>query len=101
MIQIDNFNKKHPKLPSNDAVLKDLSIQNCGIDWTAEDGGIEKIGTTSNGIDYIVAWLNDCGGPAFYVILYWDGKNIRAYLPYKGNCIDTIDKCTFDGEHDI
>ena len=56
--------------------------------------------TTKSGVDFLAF---EAGGdwefPVLY-IMYWDGKNIRGYVPMKGNCVNLVTKAAFGNYED-
>ena len=81
----------------NKWALKDISDK---IKWGAENAEIIQFGTTKSGIDYAAGWVCMDYGLPMVIFLYWDGKHIRAFVPYRGNCIDTINKCMINEDYD-
>lgn len=56
--------------------------------------------TLSNGLTfYGIVMGGDWEIPAF-IIIYWDGKKLRAYVPSYGNRINLDCKCAFGSEND-
>lgn len=89
---------KHVNLTTmNKWALKDINDK---IDWGAENAEIIQFGTTKSGIDYAAGWVCMDYGLPMLIFLYWDGKHIRAFVPYRGNCIDTINKCMINEDYD-
>lgn len=89
---------KHVDLTTmNKWALKDISDK---IDWGAENAEIIQFGTTKSGIDYAAGWVCMDYGLPMVIFLYWDGKHIRAFVPYRGNCVDTVSKCMINEDYD-
>lgn len=58
------------------------------------------ISMTKQGIPYITVYVvMDFGNPAEFFI-YWDGKEFRAYVPFKGNLINLKTKNLLNGDFD-
>ena len=58
------------------------------------------ISMTKQGIPYITIYVvMDFGNPAEFFI-YWDGKEFRAYVPFKGNLINLKTKNLLNGDFD-
>ena len=90
----DNLHNSKTKI--NKKAMEDIDK----IDWSAENAGIEKVGTTSSGVDYVAGWVCQDYGLPILIFMYWDGKNIRAFVPFRGNPIDTITKSMINGDFD-
>ena len=90
----DNLHNSITKI--NKKAMEDIDK----IDWSAENAGIEKVGTTSSGVDYVAGWVCQDYGLPILIFMYWDGKNIRAFVPFRGNPIDTITKSMINGDFD-
>lgn len=100
LLENENFPEKMPK-----EISKDLS--KISFDW--ENFAYEGKGfadypcgfkTLKNGLPVI--FLN-AGGDWQYPVcmcLYWDGKNIRGYIPTKGNVFNVEEKCAYENEED-
>lgn len=90
----------------SDIVTKDLSKIRFGHDnGTAANitGNSNFLGlhVTESGIPFIGARL--CGDEEFvevYFIVYFDGKNIRGYVPYYGNTYNPKTKAAFGIDHE-
>lgn len=76
----------------DDAVVKDLDKIHADL----EEFKFYGIRTGSNGITYM--WLSFHGDEQLpvYAMLYWDGKNIRAYIPGYGNTVNIRDRAAID-----
>lgn len=89
---------KHVNLMTmNKWAIKDIDEK---IDWSAENAEIIQFGTTKSGIDYVAGWVCMDYGLPMVIFLYWDGKHIRAFVPYRGNCVDTVNKCMINEDYD-
>ena len=77
------------------AALKDIGK----IDWEYENAGLIRSGITSTGLDYVAGWVCMDYGLPMLIFLYWDGKAIRAYVPIRGNFIDTINNSMINQDH--
>ena len=96
----------------NDIITKDFKYKFC--DWEYYTSDEEEIGgktlselsngwvgfhTLSNGLTFhgTVALAQD-GGMAVFYITYFDGKNIRVYMPTRGNLVNTDCKTILGNE---
>lgn len=80
-----------PKV-SKDIAKINFDLENC-----------EYVGlrTTESGVDYL---LFVAGGDWEYplcVIVYWDGKDLRGYVPIKGNTVNTLNKSALGNDEDM
>jgi hypothetical protein len=59
--------------------------------------------TLSNGMPYLGVWSGGDWENAVFYIIYWDGKNLRGYIPEDGNCYNTTTKEAYgnDAEADL
>lgn len=68
------------------------------VDFDLENCYIEKTNIMSSGIPYIVF---RCGGDwqePVYAIIYFDGMNLRGYVPKDGNTYDVKNKKAYDAD---
>lgn len=68
----------------------DLYFENAGIEPWDEDE--LEIKVTKSGIPYIIYYVSMDYGCEAYCFIYWDGKDFRGYVPFKGNLVDTKKK---------
>lgn len=57
--------------------------------------------TTSTGLDFIIF---EAGGDwefPLYFFVYYDGKDMRGYVPTRGNCMNISNKAAFKNGEDI
>ena len=91
------------KSPKFKKIYKDLSkvelyYENIGLSPLNNDELV--ISMTKQGIPYITIYVvMDYGNPAKFFI-YWDGKEFRAYVPFKGNLINLNTKNLLNGDFD-
>lgn len=91
------------KSPKFKKIYKDISkvelyYENIGLSpWNNDE---LVISMTKQGIPYITVYVvMDFGNPAEFFI-YWDGKEFRAYVPFKGNLINLKTKNLLNGDFD-
>ena len=88
------YNKKIPKKLRDD--LNEIEH---------DEENMEAIGDIqiTNGIPYIQGCVGGDWESAIFFVLYWDGKDIRGYIPTKGNSFDRFRKIALgnDDEKDI
>lgn len=94
-IIMENFDEDIIKSSKFKKLGKDLSK----IDLYFENAGIEpwdqdelEIKVTKSGIPYIIYYVSMDYGCEAYGFIYWDGKDFRGYVPFKGNLVDTKKK---------
>ena len=82
-------------LESSRTVQQDIDAQ-----FDVENFGVNSVNTISNGKTYLLAW--GCGDWELevYFALYWDGEQIRGYLPIEGNPFNTETKLAFGNQED-
>lgn len=68
----------------------ELYFENAGIEPWDEDE--LEIKVTKSGIPYIIYYVSMDYGCVAYCFIYWDGKDFRGYIPFKGNLVDTKKK---------
>lgn len=88
----DLFSEDDPKL---NQVFKDIKYE---VDF--ENVDVEKRGTTKSGIDYIGLQVGGDWESPIAVFIYWDGKAYRAYVPTRGNAVNTITKSAFGNDEE-
>ena len=69
---------------------------------TPEDGYDENLGmhTLSNGLTYYAIEMGGDWEIPMFIILYYDGVKLRAYIPSYGNLVNLDCKCAFGSEED-
>lgn len=67
---------------------------------TPEDGDDDYLGmhTLSNGLTYYAIEMGGDWEIPVFIIIYWDGKKLRAYIPSYGNLVNLDCKCAFGSE---
>lgn len=55
----------------------------------------------TKGIPYFECWAGGDWQDPLYFFLYWDGKDIRGYVPTKGNTFNATLGCAFGEEHEF
>ena len=90
-IIMEDFDEDIVKSSKFKKLRKDLSK----IDLYFENAGIEpwdknelEIKITKSGIPYILYYFSMDYGCEAYSFIYWDGKDFRGYIPFKGNLVD-------------
>jgi len=87
------------------SIEKDLSkvefdFENCDLDGSEFGGEWCGYHTLDNGLTFLgVKAGGDWELPIFFVV-YWDGKNLRAYIPEEGNPWNTTTKQAFGNDAD-
>lgn len=56
--------------------------------------------TLPNGLTFYGIVMGGDWEIPMFLIIYWDGKQLRAYIPSYGNCINLDCKCAFGSEDD-
>lgn len=106
LCDIINFREEHESFIKSSKfkkINKDISkvklyYENLGLSpWNNEE---LVISMAKQGIPYITVYVvMDFGNPAEFFI-YWDGKEFRAYVPFKGNLINLKTKNLLNGDFD-
>jgi hypothetical protein len=96
-------------LMEDEALMKDVSkyrISCCSeatFDGMSSEGAMNLTGmhTLSNGLTFYGYFHSvDCGPDCAFVIIYHDGKKLRAYVPTYGNAVNMDFKCVLGEEHE-
>lgn len=92
------------------AVAKDLSKVSFEIDnwWTSpnrplppsypEEGNLVGLRTLDNGLSFVGFICSGDNEEPLFMIVYWDGKSFRGYIPTGGNIWNTKLRCAFGAE---
>lgn len=80
--------------------LKNLSFETSNIECSLENN-IIGITTLETGLP--IVGLTTCGDGSvpFFICLYFDGKNLRAYVPQYGNTFNIDENSEFEPYHEI
>lgn len=88
-------------------IVKDLakiqfSDENMEVDNSGESGwpplGIQQL---DNGFVYLAVMAGGDWEMPVYFIIYWDGKEMRGYVPESGNCYNHKAKSAWGNEDDL
>lgn len=77
-------------------VKKDLSK----YDFDNENLEFIDIETTETGLDFMVFETGGDWEEVLYFFVYWDGKELRGYVPTRGNAVNTLNKSAFGNDED-
>lgn len=77
-------------------VKKDLSKYN----FDNENLEFIDIETTETGLDFMVFETGGDWEQVLYFFVYWDGKELRGYIPTRGNAVNTLNKSAFGNDED-
>lgn len=58
------------------------------------DGSLMGLQTLENGLHFIGFWAGGDDEGSAFLIIYWDGKSFRGYIPLAGNYTETVFHCT-------
>lgn len=96
-------------LMKDSTLLSDVSKYNVGCCSEATFDGMASNGTTNltgmhtlaNGLTFYGFFLSvDCGPSCAFVIIYHDGRKLRAYMPTYGNTVNVDCKCVLGVEYE-
>ena len=92
-----NFENDWREITELPKVEKDISK----YDFDLENLDYIDTRTTSTGLDFIIF---EAGGDwefPLYFFVYYDGKDMRGYVPTRGNCVNILNKAAFGNGEDI
>lgn len=83
-----------------DLAKVEFDFENCDLDGSEFGGEWCGYHTLDNGLTFLgVKAGGDWELPIFFIV-YWDGKNLRAYIPTEGNPWNTTSKQAFGNDPD-
>ena len=86
------------KKVGNDLAKVEFDCEN--VDFVREPRGNEGLGlrTLPNGLSLLGVRAGGDWEVPIYFIIYWDGKELRGYIPVDGNPWNTDKKCAYGNE---
>jgi hypothetical protein len=87
----------------NAALRKDLSkIEFCDGNVCLQHDNLSLLGinTFPNGMPYLGMLLGGDWEASLFVVVYWDGKQLRGYIPEDGNCFNYKTRTAFGNGDD-
>ena len=104
LIDLEEFKKKidklmsHEDFPYNMGSKIDKDLSKIQFDW--ENYEVLELKTSFPGCHYQLMYAGGDWEYPVYFMIYWDGKNLRAYIPEEGNTYDKEYKTAYGSQTD-
>jgi len=82
-VLMDTVSKDYDKIAFDNENIS-ISVSYVNMKGTELNG----LQITSTGIPYVGYYCGGDGGSPLYLIIYWDGKKLRGYIPIAGNTVN-------------